>query len=462
MKGIEINATIVFHKNWSAINELTADGARRWRYIINTGSSRSSKTYSLIDCYDLYARSQRNKRLTVWRDTKKSCKDTVLVDAKKRFAETGRYDPRNFNITDSVFKYPQSNSTFEIHGTDDEVTVHGLTQDAAWLNEPYKISRELFDQIDQRTTDFILIDWNPRKAHWIEDLMKDPRTLVIHSTFNDNSFCPPEQRKKILSYQPVSMTRVVLEKVIQEQDAREYNTALNVLNLPERDIKELARCQQNEFQKSASEYNWSVYGLGTKAEKPHRIYHFEKCSLQTYMEIDAEEYHYTDWGVVDPWAIGSVKYKDGCLYVREKNYASENETKALMSEVELALIGPATEEGLISWKFARLGIGFDDTVICDSNRPAKIRALRQAGWEYAVATTKGPNSVIDGIAFLTGLKVYYTEDSKNIAYENENYSREVDRYGVVQEEPEDIDNHHMDGIRYVATFLQSEGIITKI
>lgn len=55
-----------------------------------------------------------------------------------------------FNKTESIFSY-DSMSTVEIHGTDDEETVHGLTQDVAHFNEPYKISRDTFDQIDQRT-----------------------------------------------------------------------------------------------------------------------------------------------------------------------------------------------------------------------------------------------------------------------------------------------------------------------
>ena len=62
-----IENTVVFQKNWEAIHEKTDKGERRYRYIINEGSSRSSKTYSLIDCFDLYCRAFSNKRLTAWR-----------------------------------------------------------------------------------------------------------------------------------------------------------------------------------------------------------------------------------------------------------------------------------------------------------------------------------------------------------------------------------------------------------
>src|SRR6478736_5035341 len=174
-----MKATTVFKRNWEAMHARNPDGSRKYRYVVNKGSSRSSKTISLIDCYDLTAREESDWRLTVWRDTKTDCKKTVLVDAIKHLRRTGRYGiNQTFNKTESIFTYG-TGSTFEIHGTDDEETVHGLTQDIAWLNEPYKISRETFDQIDQRTAEVVFIDWNPKKAHWIEDVLKDPRTIEI-------------------------------------------------------------------------------------------------------------------------------------------------------------------------------------------------------------------------------------------------------------------------------------------
>jgi hypothetical protein len=42
-----MQATIVFEKIWEAINAKNEDGSRKYKYIINTGSSRSSKTYSI-------------------------------------------------------------------------------------------------------------------------------------------------------------------------------------------------------------------------------------------------------------------------------------------------------------------------------------------------------------------------------------------------------------------------------
>jgi len=458
---MEISATIVFEKNWDAIHAVDDTGQRKYKYIINEGSSRSSKTFSLIDCYDIYARANKNKRLTVWRDTKTDCKKTVLNDVIKHLKRTGRYKVANdFNKTESIFTYT-TDSTFEIHGTDDEETVHGLTQDAAWLNEPYRISKEIFDQIDQRTSDFIFIDWNPKKAHWIEDLKKDNRTIVIHSTFNDNPFCPPEQRTKILSYQPVSMCEIVVNKAMTEQEAKEYDITANPLLFTEKQINELCRCRENEYKNSASEFNWSVYGLGLKAEKPNRIFKWHEISYDDYRKLNAPVYYGVDWGAVDPWGILEAKYYDGALYLHELNYTSENIIRERLTPTELSQIN-ATDEGIVRWLFGKLSIPFDRPVVCDNNRELKIIALRESGWDYAIAASKPKGSVVDGIDMLNNMKVYYTSCSENLKYEQENYSRKVDRYGITLEEPEDIDNHLIDPARYVALFLQNEGIIQKV
>lgn len=388
-----------------------------------------------------------------------------MNDVLKHLRTSNRYlNGQTFNKTESIFTYQATNSTFEIHGTDDEVTVHGLNQSAAWLNEPYKISRDVFNQIDQRTEDFIIIDYNPKQGHWVEDIIKDERTIVIDSTFKDNPFCPPEQRRKILSYQPVKMCSVVEEGILSEREANEYNCEDkcedNTINLNDKQLSELIRCLENERKNSASEFNWSVYGLGLKAEQPNRIFKWHEIADSEYFKLDVPIYYGVDWGSVDPWGIIEAKYYDGALYIHELNYTSENELRTKFNTTEWAQIESA-EEGIVKWMFRKLGVPTDAYIVCDNNRPLKILALRDAGWEYAIAAIKPPGSVIDGIDSLNNIKVYYTSSSINLKYEQENYSRKVDRFGVVLEEPEDKDNHTIDPARYIFQFLADQEIIKK-
>lgn len=460
-----MQATIVFEQIWDAIHELNDDGTRKYRYFVLEGSSRSSKTRSLLQIFYLYCKKYKKKRCSVWRDTAKDCRDTVGNDMEKNYPDMEGYNRVNYHSTKSIFRF-HTKSTIEICGTDDADKVHGFQGEISWFNEPYNISRETFDQIDMRTADIVILDWNPKKAHFIDDLKKDPRCLVLHSTFKDNPFCPDEQRTKILGYQPVKLCDVVISGMIEESEAKIYDLDLNPLLFTEKQIKELTRCRANESKNSANEFNWQVYGLGTKAEKPNRIFRFKEIALDDYLSLRGSIHYGVDWGSVDPWGIVECKYYDGALYFRQLNYLSENQWREKLSSTERSMIeaddaGKLNDQktGIVKYVFSKFNIPFDAPIDCDYNRPTKILKLRDMGWEYAISALKPAGSIMDGIDILNDIDVYYTSDSVDFKYEQENYSRKVDRYGVVQDEPEGGNDHLMDPARYIALRLRSEGVL---
>lgn len=456
-----ITATIVHQKIWEALHAKDSEGNNLYRYIVLTGSSRSSKTMSTIDCVDNYSRTQPHKRSTIWRDTKIDCRATVLNDMLGRLKATDRFWAGiKFHGTLGQLTY-WNGSTVEIMGADEVTRVHGFGQHLAWFNEPYKIPEEVFNQIDQRTSDFVIIDWNPRMNHWIDKLYRNPRTIVIHSTFLDNPFCPENQRRKLLSYQPIKRSFLVSNKYINEFDVPKYDFDRNPLNFEKRHLAELRRCRDNEEMLTANIVNWDIYGLGVKAERPNRIFRWGTIKYSEYLKLDVPVYIGVDWGKVDAFGIVEVKYYDGSLYLHELNYLSENEWRERLSSIERQASN-SSAEGFVSFLFKKLDINYNYDIICDSNRPLKIVALRENGWERAVAAVKKPGSILDGIDLLNNLKVYYTETSTNIAQEQELYSHKVDRLGTVLDEPEDLYNHLMDAVRYVALYLQQQGVISRV
>jgi phage terminase large subunit len=235
-----------------------------------------------------------------------------------------------------------------------------------------------------------------------------------------NPFCPPEQKRKILSYDPAN--------------------PINVENGTDND------------------YNWNVYGLGLKAEKPNRIFHFKEISDKKWFELETPVYYGVDWGAVDPMGIVAAKYYDGGLYLKELSYLSENKLKDNLTNGQRNQIADS-EEGFITWYFNKLQLDKERPVICDNNRQSKIIALRRLGFDYALSARKPKGSIIDGIDTLNSLDVFYTSSSLNLKMEQEVYSRKKDRHGVVLEEPEDRDNHIIDPVRYIVLYLQDEGII---
>jgi hypothetical protein len=262
------------------------------------------------------------------------------------------------------------------------------------------------------------------------------------------------------------MCDVVESKLIGETDAKTYDLDKNEKGFTKKQLKELLRCRENESKKSADEFKWQVYGLGLKAERPNRIFKWTEVSLNDYLKIDIKPIYASDWGVVDPWGIVEAKYFDGNLYVRELNYKSENILRNEISSTERVQIESdksddvSIDGGIVTWMFGKLGINKNSDIICDTNRPLKITALRRKGYRALIAN-KVKGSIIDGIDVLSNLNVYFTDDSHNLKYEQENYSRKVDKFGQVEEEPEDIDNHLMDAVRYIALHLQRIGVIKK-
>ena len=115
-------------------------------------------------------------------------------------------------------------------------------------------------------------------------------------------------------------------------------------------------------------------------------------------------------------------------------------------------------EGLIGWRFNQMGVPKDRIISCDNNRPNKIKSLRRAGWEYAVAVG-GKTGLLDRISILNDLDVYYTSTSANLAMEQENYCYSKDRFGAVLEMPEDANNHLIDAIAYGVQQMFNDGII---
>lgn len=392
------------------------DGERKYKYIIQNGSSRSSKTVSTIDLLDTYCSENPNTRATVWRDTRTSLGSTVWADYKKFFGWKHNFTKQTTPI---LF---ENNSVFEPHGAD-FTNAHGLTQDIAWLNEPYKIPRETFDAIDQRA-ELILIDWNPKEAHWIDDLSLHPRAIVIHTTFEDNTYCPREQRLKILGYEPWlpgsydKMSYTYQGKPITEQNRPPAHPS-NVTN------------------KTANEFNWIVYGLGLKGEKPNKIYHgWETINKEVFDSIDAVTFYGLDFGSSAPASLVACKYLDGVLYVHELFHQPIKEDDNSYVEI-----------------LENLGVSKDAIVVCDSAKPVLIAKIRRGGWLRAIPANKKAGSVEQGIIDLQDVGVCVTNTSKNIISEYDGYEWEIDRYGFPTDKPIKKNDHSMDSIRYCYSYM---------
>jgi len=375
-------------------------GDRYYRYIINEGSSRSSKTWSIFQNMLAIKLRDTNKRVTVWRKQQKNCRETVYQDYLSMLREYPEvYAKLKHNKAEAKISYPSTGSVMEFNGTDDDLKVHGLTQDYAWFNEINELpKKDVFDQIAQRTAEAIIIDWNPSMNHWVDEVKKHPRAILIHSTFLDNPFCPKEVVKQIKGYEP---------------------TPENIKN------------------GTANKYKWQVYGLGIKSEKPNKIYHnWKTISPYEFDQLPYTSYYGLDFGQSNPTALVECKYNDGNFYFRELIYTPGVNINSLAQKIQLVGVTPK------------------DTIVCDSANPDKIIDLNNNGL-FAIGANKQQGSVVHGIAFLQSNNVFIESNSNNLINEYENYEWELDRYSQPVDRPIKKNDHALDAARYITNYLQT-------
>ena len=444
---IEFLSTKVFADTWEA----TQSG--KYKLIEQKGSSRSSKTWSDFQVLFLDLYQNPMTTCTILRDTQKSCREIIEVDfvkwlsdpmgRKKELAEKKitiqefdrlikkesllKYFLRN--KTNHTWTFLHNNSFIRFTGLDDEDDAMGMTQDICWINEPYKFSHEVYKQLSQRTSKYIIFDWNPKQNHWIDIERKKDNTITLHSTFKDNPFCPKESRIQILSYQPIEESEVIKIGLIKKESALIYSIEKNTLQFDTRQLKELERCQYNEKTQSASLYHWLVFGKGEKSEKPNRIFKgWKTFKEKEFYELPYQSYYATDFGLSAPTANIEFKFDgDKTFFFHQRLYKPMN-----------------IMEGSLSDEFKSLNTVKSKENICDSGNELnkeETRKLRNSEYNV-ISAIKGAGSINSGIETLQKCNIYYTDTSTDLENEYEDYSWKIYQ-GFQMDVPEDNQNDHL-------------------
>lgn len=407
----------------TALRKILALTARIWGI---QGGQGAGKTIALLWLIVDHAWKSEAQEIYIASAELSKMRDTVCKDFIKVVKSLGMYSQIEligFESGRPKAIFPNG-SFIRFLGLDKEDIGKGLRSDVMFINESNKINFETFRELTARAGRVIL-DFNPNNKFWYHKEVKtrkDCQHLVL--TYLDNEHCPQNEVDEILSYKAKGIA-------------------------PDGSVL-------NEYWAN----KWRVYGLGEEGGVEGRIFYWNQCSYLEYLKIDKQTYFGCDWGKSDPWAIGEAKYHDGVLYVHERNYLSENQWRERMTDTELRQAGAKGDGfGIISWMFDRLAIPRDGLIVCDNN-PEKIISLREMGWEYAFAAVKGPGSINAGVDVLQNIDVVFTDQSENIEFEQENYCWAVDRDGeMIDGRPLDANNHHMDWIRYLASWLMLEGVI---
>lgn len=401
----------------------------RYRQIVSMGGSRSSKSYSILQILMLELMNNFNIKITVWRNTKVTCRQTVLED----FQNIIMFDPvvyKDFkeNKQSGTFLYKPTGSRIVFEGADSIGKVLGGAQHISFFNEVTEFNKDVYLQITQRTSGKVICDYNPSKNFWLEDYRFDAKTVFIHSTFKNNAFCSQNIVDQLLSYEPW------LPGSYEIKDSEIYydNKLVTLQHQPPPHPINVKRNTANPFM-------WLVYGLGLGSEKPNKIYRgWIEISEKDYESIDYQRYYGMDFGTANPTACIEVKYDgDKSFYIRERLYQPLQDLEDSLPTV-ISLKVPQIEKG-------------KHLIIGDPAKEKYITTLVNENY-LAIKATKGNGSVEAGIALLQSFTFYYV-GTKNLKKEYENYEWMTDRKNNVVDIPVKKDDHLMDALRYIVTYL---------
>lgn len=385
------------------------------------GSSRSGKTWSTLDFIIRYCSENEGKTINILRETYQSFKTTLYLDCNKRFPMFGLVSP---------FQDVQERSTFKLFGNqvnligaDKPSKFMGAGCDILWINEAIHVDQRIFDQAEMRCNEFFILDYNPEVTeHWIYDSVTTREDVAfLKTTFLDNPFTPPKQRKKILSYQPLPEKYANLKNVSKE-------LALEaVKELDEEKKSEIIRCWQNHKEGTCSAYMWDVFGLGKRARKEGAIYTRWK---EGQFNEDLQSFEGIDFGWTDPFAMIELAIDEPkkIIYLREKIYQSE----------------------LIKWKDRVTQLSPKNRVkVCDSALPGSIVELQDEG-HNAISAWKGKGSIIQGIQWIQGYMLIVDPESVNLKTELSQYEWADKKSNT----PIDKYNHLLDAMRYAYAYYK--------
>lgn len=185
---------------------------------------------------------------------------------------------------------------------------------------------------------------------------------------------------------------------------------------------------------------WQVYGLGQLGEIETRIYRGWQFIDEIPYGAKLERY-WLDFGYSnDPSSIGALYYYDGGCILDEILYQ-----KGMLNKQLADTLNVQEQKAL---------------VIADASEPKSIDEIRLYGVNI-IAAIKGPGSINKGIQLVQGKRISVTKRSVNIIKEYRNYTWTTDKEGRIINEPMDMNNHAMDGIRYAFNSMVGHDLKAK-
>lgn len=403
MQDIHIKCTSVFEKNYHNVSPI----------IVNKGGVRSSKTYSIAQCVNLYCVEFAGLRVAIGRKVAATLKSTLLKSFINASLGMQLWEEENFNKTDRYYEYDFHDgnpikSDIQFFGLDNSQKVMGSEYNLIWIDEATEFSYEDFLKLKTRLSakkpegwkqNQIILSLNPNDARgWIKTkLLPQKDVCLIESTYKDNPFLDDDYIKTL--------------EAMKEASPQMYEMlVLNKWGVSEGRVFD--RWELYDESTAPENYDQVLYGL--------------------------------DFGFNHPTALIECSFKDNAVYLKEVIYQRHLNNGELITLMD------------------NLGVNKTLTMIADSAEPARIDEIFNRGYTRVEGIKK--IDVVKTINILKKYKIYIHKDSKNLQSEFDEYEWKKNLTGDYLDKLEP-DKQHDDAIaavRYATQYYDTNAGVQLI
>ena len=371
------------------------------------GGASSGKSHGVVQKVVLKALGEWKKprKVLFLRKVGATLKDSIFEDVKQCLITYGVFDYCKVNMTDYRIKLPN----------DAELIFKGMDNP-----EKIKSIKAISDVVMEEASEFTVDDFTQ---------------LTLRLRDKDH-----KQKQIYLMFKPVSKTNWVFKYLFEKKAA---NTLIYQTNYKSnRFLDELTKQNIEELANRNPAY-YKIYALGEFATLDKLVFPtYQKRLINRDEVAQLTSYFGLDFGYInDPSAFIHLKIDE------------QNKRIYFLEEY--------VRKGLLNDKIAEAikDLGYSKEVItADSAEKKSIAEIRQKGISRIREAKKGPDSVIQGIQFLSQYEFIVDERCVKLIEELENYTWYKDKKtNEYINRPVDSYNHVIDACRYAV-----EGIRSKV
>lgn len=241
------------------------------RIKIIQGGTSAGKTIGILLYLIAKAQTNDNLSISIVAESLPHLKKAAMRDFLSIMKEHHYFKEQLWNRSDNVYTF-ETGSFIEFFGVEEEGKVRGPRRDILFINECNAIKFETYDQLEIRTKEEIILDYNPVAEFWVHtEVIPRVEHDFLKLTYKDNE----------------ALDSRIIQTIESRQDKENW---------------------------------WRVYGLGEIGILEGNVYN--NWELIDYLPQEARlEGYGLDFGYsIDPTAIVGVYYLDNALILDEKLY----------------------------------------------------------------------------------------------------------------------------------------------